>query len=106
MTLTIWGVNSVLGCDVAQLGCFAAQLDGGVAQLGCGVAQLGDGVAQLGYGLAQLLVRQLAVRQTRFRFSARYPMEIPFLLSEEAMRIQGDRPRRMAKDERMYDCTV
>ncbi len=60
----------------------------------------------VGCGVAQLVVRRLAVRQARVRFSARHPMEVLLLLSEEAMRIQEDRPRRMVKDERMYDCTV
>ncbi len=55
-------------------------------------------------GVAQLVARRLAVRQARVRFSARHLMEV--LLSEEAMRIQEDRPRRMMKDEWMYDCTV
>ncbi len=67
---------------------------------GCGVAQ------SLGCGVAQLVVRRLAVRQARVRFSARHPMEVLLLLSQEAMRIQEDGPRRMVKDERMYDCTV
>ncbi len=56
--------------------------------------------------VSQLVVRRLAVRQARVRFSARHPMEVLLLLSEEAMRIQEDRPRRMVKDELMYDCTV
>jgi hypothetical protein len=33
-------------------------------------------------------------------------MEVLLLLSEEAMRIQEDRPRRMMKDEWMYYCIV
>ncbi len=50
-------------------------------------------------GVAQLVVRRLAVRQARVRFSARHPREVLLLLSEEAMRIQEDRPRRMVKAE-------
>ncbi len=65
-----------------------------------------DSNIHLGCGVAQLVVRRLAVRQARVRFSARHPMEALLLLSEEAMRKQEDRPRRMVKDERMYDCTV
>ncbi len=49
-------------------------------------------------GVAQLVARRLSVRQARVRFSARHLMEV-LLLSEEAMRIQEDRPRRMMKDE-------
>jgi hypothetical protein len=51
-----------------------------------------------GCGVAQLIVRRLAVRQARVPFSARHPMEVLLLLSEEAMRIQEDGPRRMVKD--------
>ncbi len=36
-----------------------------------------------GCGVAQLVVRRLAVRQARVRFSARHPMEVLLLLSEE-----------------------
>ncbi len=50
-------------------------------------------------GRAVVIVGRLAVRQARVRFSARYPMEVLLLLSEEAMRIQEDRPRRMVKGE-------
>jgi hypothetical protein len=50
-------------------------------------------------GVAQLVARRLAVRQARVRFSARHFMEVLLLLSEEAMRIQEDRPRRMMKVE-------
>ncbi len=57
-------------------------------------------------GVAQLVARRLAVRQARVRFSARHLMEVLLLLSEEAMRIQEDRPRRMMKVEWMYDCIV
>jgi hypothetical protein len=42
---------------------------------------------KLGCGVAQLVVHRLAVRQARVRFSARHPMEVLLLLSEEAMRI-------------------
>jgi hypothetical protein len=49
--------------------------------------------------VAQLVARRLAVRQARVRFSARHLKEVLLLLSEEAMRIQEDRPRRMMKDE-------
>ncbi len=81
-------------------------------RVSCGVAQ--QGAARLsrvrrgseGCGVAQLVVFRLAVWQARVRFSARHPMEVLLLLSEEAMRIQEDRPRRMVKDERMYDYTV
>jgi hypothetical protein len=59
-----------------------------------------------GCRVAQLVVRRPTVRQARVRFSVRHPREILLLLSEEAMRIQEDRPRRMVKDERMYDFTV
>jgi hypothetical protein len=54
---------------------------------------------KLGCGVAQLVVRRLAVRQARVRFSARHPMEVLLLVSEEAMRIQEDGPRRMVKDK-------
>ncbi len=58
-------------------------------------------------GASQLVVRRRAVRQARVRISARHPMEVPLLLSEDAMRIQEDGPRRMVKDERsvivLYD---
>ncbi len=57
-------------------------------------------VNALGCGAAQLEVRRLAVRQARVRISARHPMEVLLLLSEEAMRLQEDGPRRMVKDER------
>jgi hypothetical protein len=42
------------------------------------------------YGAAWLswVVRRLAVRQARVRFTAQRPMEVLLLLSEEAMRIQ------------------
>ncbi len=63
-------------------------------------------MAQQGAAWSQLVVRRLAVRQARVRFLARHPMEVLFLLSEEAVRIQEDRPRRMVKDELMYDYTV
>ncbi len=53
----------------------------------------------VGCGVARLVVRRLAVRQARVRFSARHPMKVLLLLSEEAMRVQADRPRRMVKDE-------
>ena len=56
--------------------------------------------------LTQLVARRLAVRQARVRFSARHLMEVLLLLSEEAMKVQEHRPRRMMKDESMYDCTV
>ncbi len=54
---------------------------------------------KLGCGVAQLVVHRLAVRQARVCFSARHPMEILLLLSEEAMRIQEEGPRRMVKDK-------
>ncbi len=56
--------------------------------------------------MAQLVVRRLAVRQAWVRISARHPMEVLLLQSGEAMKIQEDRPRRMAKDEWMYVYTV
>jgi hypothetical protein len=56
-------------------------------------------IMKLGCGEDQLVVRRLAVRQARVRFSARHPMEVLLLLSEEAMRMQEDRPRRIVKDE-------
>jgi hypothetical protein len=46
-----------------------------------------------GCGVAQLVVHRLAVKQARVRFSARHPMEVILLLSEEAMRLQEDGPR-------------
>jgi hypothetical protein len=76
-----------------------------LAQFGSGVAQLvrrssvGCGVVQFGCGVAQLVVRRLAVRQARVRLLARHPMVVILLLSEEARRIQEDRPRRMVKEE-------
>jgi hypothetical protein len=42
--------------------------------------------------LMHLVVRRLAVRQARIRFSARHPMDVLLFLSEEAMRLQEDRP--------------
>ncbi len=72
-----------VGCGVAQLGCGVAQLGCGVAQLGCGVAQFlvrrGSVLVRHGSvccGVAQLVVRRLAVRQTRVRFSARHHREV------------------------------
>ncbi len=64
-------------------------------------SSVGCGVAQQGRGVAQIVVCRLAVRKARVRISARHrhPMEILLLLSEEAMRIQKDRPRRRVKDE-------
>jgi hypothetical protein len=50
-----------------------------------------NAVKELGCGVAQLVVRRLAVRQARVPFSARHPMEVLLLLSEEAMRIQEDK---------------
>jgi hypothetical protein len=71
----------------------------GVAQQRCGVAQLKVRRGSVRCGVAQLVARRLAVRQARVGFSARHLMEVLLLLSEEAMRIQDDRPRRMMKDE-------
>jgi len=46
-----------------------------------------------------LVVRRLALRQARVRFSARHPEE-PSLYERE------DGPRQIMKDERMDDCIV
>ncbi len=69
------------------------------------VAQLRCSIAQSGCGVAKLVVRRLAVRHARVRFSARHPRRL-LLLSGEAMRIQEDGPRQIMKDERMFDGIV
>ncbi len=99
--------SNQFGCGVAHQG--AAQITQGRVRcsslrerrssLGCGVSSLRVWRSSQGCGIAHLVVRRLADRQARVRFSGRHPMEVPLLLSEEAMRIQEDRPRRMVKDE-------
>jgi hypothetical protein len=60
-----------------------------------------------GCGVAQLVVRRLAVMQARVRISARHPMEVPLAeLRSDEDTVQEDRPQRMVKDERKYDCIV
>ncbi len=57
------------------------------------MAQLGCGVTQLRCAVAQLVVRRLAVRQARIRFSAWHPEEASLLLSGEAMKVQENDER-------------
>jgi hypothetical protein len=66
---------------------------------GCGVARKGATLisrvrrSSVGCGVAQLIVRRLAVRQFRVRFSARHPKEV-LLLSEKGQRSDEDTRRR------------
>jgi hypothetical protein len=46
-----------------------------------------------------MIVGRLDVMQTRVRFSARYPMEVLLLLSEEAMRIQERQASAIVRDK-------
>ncbi len=77
----------------------AALLNG--VQRSSWVAALLSGVqrSSAGCGVVQLVVRRLALRQARVRFSSRHPIWRLLLLSRTAMKIQDGGFLRMAKYE-------